>query len=566
MRNNVQRKSEEIFHGQSIRYSISDIKSLTPRVNFKKIKLSSFQNLDNTLKQKNITRIVLDSNLEKIKFPLKRKVTETVYKESHYNPLRKRTDIEVLPYDISIDDEIEKEESRDVTFNLEAQIAQEKENVILSPAIVSVPPFKEDVLSTSGEQSTFVWPPVKQKSRSEKGKKLKEKKAKKKKPYILRELKQPQSQQTGFPWTVPEQEYLSLENIFEGGLESELLDIPNPTHIIEEESQPQKEVKSEQLEISQEITDAKDMPHEAVLKAFSPSFDNNLVNETINALNFDNIKFDKSFLEQIERGRQAERGERGEKMFDRFTGARLSPIRIIILGGFAATLGYLLWGYISPVYNVLLLPQVKNKQERVVVKDLFKEKSGGLKARIDEKNIEKITSEEEFFKPITEKDRIALIQKAKESIETRLDPFGQESVLPVSVIEDKLKEDEDKPPPEIPLIRKQVELVGVISTVTKDLALVNVYNAEYSVNVLDDKVTKETKLKSALSMAVPNRIEVSLLDSIEDWYVKQITKSKARSEDPTIELVKGDKKFKLRVGQKLLLPEEKRIEEIEEEL
>ena len=59
-------------------------------------------------------------------------------------------------------------------------------------------------------------------------------------------------------------------------------------------------------------------------------------------------------------------------------------------------------------------------------------------------------------------------------------------------------------------------------------------------------------------MAVPNRLEVSLLDPVDKWYVKQIIKGKAKGEDPVIVLVKGDKKFKLKVGQKVLLPEEKK--------
>ena len=62
-------------------------------------------------------------------------------------------------------------------------------------------------------------------------------------------------------------------------------------------------------------------------------------------------------------------------------------------------------------------------------------------------------------------------------------------------------------------------------------------------------------------MAVPNRLEVSLLDPVDEWYVKQIVKGKAKGDDPMIELVKGDKKFKLKVGQKVLLPEEKPPEE-----
>ena len=81
----------------------------------------------------------------------------------------------------------------------------------------------------------------------------------------------------------------------------------------------------------------------------------------------------------------------------------------------------------------------------------------------------------------------------------------------------------------------------------------------------DDKLTRETKLKAVLSMAVPNRTEISVLDPLEDWYVKQISKSKSRSDDPTIELVKGDKKFTLRVGQRVLFPEEKLFEQIKQE-
>ena len=150
---------------------------------------------------------------------------------------------------------------------------------------------------------------------------------------------------------------------------------------------------------------------------------------------------------------------------------------------------------------------------------------------------------------------------ARESLENRIDPFGQEAVLPKELIQQKMEEQKNTGPLEIPLNRKQIELVGVISANNKNLALVNVYNADYTITEDDDKPAKDSKLKTALSMAVPNRLEVSLLDPVDEWYVKQIIKGKTRGDDPTIELVKGDKKFKLKVGQKVLLPEEKPPEE-----
>ena len=171
------------------------------------------------------------------------------------------------------------------------------------------------------------------------------------------------------------------------------------------------------------------------------------------------------------------------------------------------------------------------------------------------------------MKPIGESERLVLIEKARESLEGRLDPFEvrrtpAESTEGIPGITPTSESSTD----DIPLQRKQFELVGVISAENKNLALVNIYVADYAVKSEDDKATRDTKLKTALSMAVPNRIEVSVLDPLEDWYVKQIIKSRSRTEDPMIELVKRDKKFKLRVGQKVLLPEEKTFEQVKEDL
>ena len=100
----------------------------------------------------------------------------------------------------------------------------------------------------------------------------------------------------------------------------------------------------------------------------------------------------------------------------------------------------------------------------------------------------------------------------------------------------------------------------------KNLALVNVYTAEYTVMADDEKTIRDQALKTALGMAVPNRMEVSLLDPVEDWFVKEISKSKGRGEDPWLELVREDKKFKLKVGQKVLLPEEKTFDQVKQEV
>ncbi|MBI2995766.1 MAG: hypothetical protein HYY52_03565 [Candidatus Melainabacteria bacterium] len=502
-----------------------------PRINFKKVKLSKLQNLDNYLKTKNITKVMLDTSLLELDLPVARSTPEIKYDIEKINPLRKKTDVE-----IKLPSKEKETKEKNVTFNLEAEIATSEENVIFSPSVVSMPPLKEDVISSSGdkEDKSIVWPPEDKKAKKEIEKK------EKKQTYFLSEEK-PEEKKT-FPWLSSEQEYQSIENVFEGGLETELLDVPS-----EKPSSPSLEQAIPQQVVSQQ----------AVLKAIYPEIPFDETVPKLDNLDIKDIKFDSIFLDKSE---QIELSWKVEKVFEKLKSIKLTPVRIIIVGGLATTLGYLLWTYFPGFKTGVISPRGSNK---VVVRDIFKKTHSTLEETSVTK--EKPRLEEKIIEPVTEKEREELIQMAREALENRLDPFGQEAVLPQSVIEEKAKQEEMKTPPDIPMFRKQVELVGIISTENKNLGLVNVYVAEYTVSPSDDKVKKEEKLKIALNMAVPNRIEVSLLDPVEDWYVKQISKGKTRTEDPTIELVKGDKKFKLKVGQKVLLPEEKQEENIKDE-
>lgn len=529
--------------------SLSDIKTRVPRVNLKKIKLDKLQNIDFSLKVKNVTRFFLDDSLLNLDLPIKRTTEEKKYESISYNPLRKRTEpedeevkvikeikeVEEVEKVEAVQEKEEEAEKKDVTFNLEAQIMEDEENVIFSPATVSLPPFKADILSSSPEQSAFVWPPAEQKitdtqkRKETKKKQKKQKSQKKKKPYYLSIEKPPVQQPFSFPWTAQKENYQSFENIIQEGLESTLLDIPEVALPFVSEPPPPKETPLTPV----------------IFKAIVPVIVTNEEEGTgSNKLNYG-----------------IELQGRIKKMFEKIGRVpKITPIRIIIFGGFVATLGYLIYGYFFGDLKLNYLGE--NKSDKVVVRDLFKQnyvnREDLSKSVLKEtkKNVEKET--ESIFKPITENERLSLIQMAREALENRLDPFGQESVLPQSVIDKKIKEKEgEKPPPDIPFLRKQLELVGVISTKVNDLALVNIYTADYTVGPDDEDAIRETKLKSALTMAVPNRIEVSVLDPVEGWYVKQIQKSKSRNEDPYIELVKENKKFKLKVGQKVLLPEEK---------
>lgn len=614
--------------------SISSFKSGVPRVNFRKIKLNKFQNLFAQFKFADLSTSYLSENIQRLDFPGRQKESEQVSEGLVINPLRKKKDDDEKPpvfesENISEDIiPIEQEQitenpfsplnileedgeelrentdlsqapvlkpknqptSEDITFNLEAQVIQEEENVVLAPEIPSTSEIKEDLISSSGKQSSFVWPPVSEKKTIKKGKIKKpnqpsKPKKKKKKSYFLSEQSGVVSEAktvenkpptSAFPWNLTQEEGTSVEEKLYSGLESELLDIPEqvPTPQSVENEIPVKahEEPFPELNDVEKKADAKKLNEKVeavpftgpiVYKAVSPSIafeslSENMINDVLKNTSWVSKMLDR--FNKLEFGIVVTgKGEKkAEKMFDK-NGFKLTPIRIIILGGALATLGYSAWNYLLPIINS---NNTLHENEKVVVKNLFKSKT--LKKKdvvVDVGSQDKLEMsglvEGMSFSPITEEERFSLIQMARESLESRLDPFGQEEVLPREVVEQKKEELKETGPAEISINRKQVELVGVISANNKNLALVNVYNADYTITEDDDKATRESKLKTALSMAVPNRLEVSLLDPIEDWYVKLIVKGKPKGDDPTIELVKEDKKFKLKVGQKLLLPEQK---------
>ncbi len=635
--------------------SISNFKTNIPRVNFRRIKLNRFQTLFVNFKSKNIATLYLNEILLESNLPIRKTESEIAFEEININPLRKKKNEDEKPpliepeenvqepilseqnpsvknpfsaLNVSIEEEPEDlileenaianesilkpkatESKKDITFNLEAQIIQEDENVLLSPIFPSTPKTKDDLISSSGEQAAFTWPPVSEKKVT---KKTKPKKLKKK-PYFLsgesKHLKPPEEKpktiepRVGdtliFPWALTGDDNSPVEEMFGGGLELELLDTPEKTGIREQEIEIKKleeknkiEVEEQRAEIKeqgsvpfvepslkQEVKKQKQEEQKikapfsgtVVYKALFPnvsfeSLPENMVNDTLKNVDWFSKLLDK--FNNLEFGIVVTGKDEKKvgKMFEKF-GYKLTPIRIIILGGAVATIGYSIWNYLLPIINSSYSNQESNK---VVVRNLFEAKDihANNKTLIDKK-ADKLKPQEllgeKSFSPITEEERQALIQMARESLESRFDPFGQEAVLPKEVIQQKMEEQADTGPKEIPANRKQIELVGVISANNKNLALVNLYNADYTITEGDDKSTKDSKLKTALSMAVPNRFEVSLLDPVDEWYVKQIVKGKAKGEDPVIVLVKGDKKFKLKVGQKVLLPEDKKPEETKSE-
>ncbi|OGI13978.1 MAG: hypothetical protein A3I68_08315 [Candidatus Melainabacteria bacterium RIFCSPLOWO2_02_FULL_35_15] len=548
--------------------SVSNFKTNIPRVNLRRIKLNKFQNLFTDFESKSIAQLYLDKIfLESNLLPGKTE-SETAFEEININPLRKKQAEDEKPPLIEAEENAVANEpvlklkiaenKRDVTFNLEAQIVREDENVLLSPAFPSAPKTQDDLVSSSGEQAAFIWPPNLEKKiiKKTKPKKLK------KRPYFLsgegKPLKQPEEKLkatepragdiAAFPWALTGNDDPTAEEMFKGGLELELLDAPEKTEV------------KEPVEQKTEVPFSGAVAYKALFPNVPfESLPENIINDTLKNIGWFSKLLDK--FNNLEFGIVVTGKDKKKvgKMFEKF-GYKFTPIRIIILGGAVATIGYSIWNYLLPIINS---SYSSRESGTVVVKNLFKAKnmhtySGALTDKKSDKLKPRELLEEKSFSPITEEERQTLIQMARESLENRLDPFGQEAVLPKEVIQQKMEEQADTGPKEIPVNRKQLELVGVISANNKNLALVNIYNADYTVTEDDDKPVRDSKLKTALSMAVPNRLEVSLLDPVDKWYVKQIIKGKAKGEDPVIVLVKGDKKFKLKVGQKVLLPEEKK--------
>ena len=535
-------KLSKLFEKTFISYKFSDVRKAVPKVNFRKIRLSKFQDLSNKFLKKDITRIILDDSLKRINFPIIRPHKEKSEDIKFKNPLRRKLAKEeesILPLvfkeasqepeDDEDIKELQEEEEKDVTFKLEAQIVEQEEPVILSPAIVSLPPLKEDILSSSGKQTAFVWPKVTSISKNQKKvsklaqKKQKSKTKVKKKPYFIKseekkiepEIKPVKSSESSifkikedkpaFPWVKEKEDYESFENVIQGDLESSLTDVP----VHEIESSPFAPPPLN-----------KDILNQVIFKAIQPMFTDkaNLDETDENFLKLAN-KFD-SAVEVKEQGEV-------KQMSGKFERVKFTPIKIIILGGFVVTLGYLVYGYF---FSSSRFDFNSDQNNKLVVRDLFKNKheyKENINLNKQDTDMGESLKQEQTkaIKPITEQERLSLIQRAKEAIENRLDPFGQEAVLPQSVIEQAKQEEKAKP--EIQLTRKQVELVGVISAKNNDLALLNIYIADYSVGPDDEKEMRENKLKSALTMAVPNRFELSVLDPVEGWYVKQIQRAKS---------------------------------------
>lgn len=598
-RSNVDVQLEGLFNRYLVSISVSQIKKGVPRVNFKKIKLSKVKNLGDLLNKKNITSVYLDDSLLGLNLSFKREIAERQYgaTESKYlNPLRKKVDHDLpglksqtdtqlveedkgavtdeLPF---VSGELLKEDSEETiapspSFNLEAQISHDEENVIYSPSTVSLPPEEGGVISATGEQSDFIWPPP-QKQEVREGEdeitKRKKKKTKKKSKSYFLIKEEPQKEKlvltdplkpAGFPWMSSKEDYEGLEDLYHGGLESELVD-PEDVGKKHEESlagkvESKKESKPEQLdkeidELYKKQSEVQMTPAQVIFKAFAPNIPPGILQERKILPVFKDIKPRAT----LDKGDKVNFGVgKVEKMLGKFGGLKITPIRIIVYGGIAATIGYLIFNQFYPNVRMPLLQQ----QDDLAFKNIFK-KTTQLKK--SDNTVKKEEVDSIVFKPITESQRLALIQKAKESIAGRLDPFGQENVLKSIPPEKRQEIAEEKGPIDFPKQRKQVELVGIVSSKDKNLALVNVYTADYTLSEEDGKKEEENKLRLALNMAVPNRLEVSILDPVEDWNVNLISKSKSRSEDPVIELVKGDKKFKLKVGQKVLLPEEEKPEE-----
>ena len=575
-----------------------------PRINFRKVKLVRFLNVYRDFNLKEVKTFSVDNT--KLKPYLRE--DKVVNEKRNLNPLRKKisleesipgvnleinkevsleADIESHEQNVLSNDLREEEKEENVTFNLEAEMVHD-EDLIISPSDISLPPSKEDVISASGDQSGFVWPPAddvekqqisEEDEKNEIVKEEEEKSERKTKPYYLSneeeakkneeiyKVKEPikdeqKSQQTQkkqqeehtFPWSTAEQAYEGLENIFQGGLESKLIsddeEISQFKNVPEEpslEKEEDKVVISEPniVNPSQDNIQIKAIfPEISIEESFESLF--NSVEEGKENKIFGNIDF---FKQSEIKGKV--------EMFNNLKTKKISPLQIMLLGGLTITLGYLICNYAFPDFFQNI---IKATKEQGMSKDILRHKyvyreGSGVKTLEEGKKVV-VEKPDDGIKPITEEDRLELINSAKESIESRLDPFGQDQVLPQEVIEKAKEGEKEKLPEEIYHQRKQLELVGIISTQNKNLAVINIYIADYAVLETDDSATKETKLKAAVAMAVPNRFELSLFDPVEDWTVKSIAKGKARGEDPTIELVKADKKFKLRVGQKVLLPEE----------
>lgn len=599
--------------------SFENMASLLPKVNFKKIKLPAKEIFIKSLKPKNVTQISFSNEIISSIPEIQSKNLSDSSEEDKVNilsPLRKKSN--EVKSEIKAEAEIKEVHSENLTFNYQAEVVTESnEDIILSPSVIPLPQLQKEEISLSGDD--LVWPPKAEKKLS-KSKLNKEKnksknlKKSKSKPYFIgsEQAEQPIEKNREkenevnlfndiknndvFPWIASHIDNVENQDESSGGLEAELLGLnktldedinqqifQNPsnelkkpieseviTDIVEELKPPEFLEELENLNKSnfQEIKD-EEVLSEEVFNKESNINDSDMPAKAIRSLplqsSFSNTEYktnnNTSTQNQNQSVELSNKGKGKTKLAN--NKGKTSPLVIIILGGATCTLGYLLWTN----WKDYFLKNGYGGNDKVVVRNIYKKplKNKLLKKKSKINKAEKVEEDNFSIKPITEEERLTLIQRAKEAIESRLDPFGQEAVLPPSTV-DNLESDKKKEAPlQINIQRKQVELVGVVSAKEKNLALVNIYSVDFVVTEDDTEEKIEEELRKELGKANPNRIEVFVLDPVDEWYVKSVNRSNSRTEEPSIDLVKDDKKFRLKVGQKVLLPSEKTFEDLVEE-
>lgn len=536
-----------------------------PRINLRKVKLTKQPLLEETL----------SDNLIKIDFPVFREVKDQEVEKLNIKPLRRKKEVDEPPKQIKLDQEDAEEKAED-KIDISEELPEpkpEKEELFQ----VEISQIDITEISQGADALNLIWPP----------KVKEEKKISKEKPYFIREEKQeaekheakkqdvvekaekPQAKEKPFPWISQGDEYMGLESVFSSGLESELVGMPQeekPTELLPSLFSESKE--DIELEMLYQKKKEEEPISATLFKAFKPQVNTDNVSSSKEPLTIAVEKPVTTELEEKKINVKKSFLRKAGYMLDKLKGIKISPLRVVIWGGLACTICYLLISrYMPGSFNYLVQDEAGD-----TVANVFDRQKHMLKRDLRKQLLEEGSIQEEDhgqFAPISEKQRETLIENARQALQGGADPFGLESFLPPVQPEVSKKEDKSTEPQEISVERQQLELVGIIGAQNKNLALVNVYNALYTVLPTDDNEMRTNKLKLALSKAVPNRYEVSVLDPIEDWYVKSISKGKARTDDPVIELVKGDKKFNVKVGQKVLLPEEKPlpepiIEELEE--
>lgn len=214
--------------------SKSDLLKKLPKIDFRRLKLKKINHVESCLEKKNVSVDHFEDKLCKMNLGYKRVVKESEVEDFTIKPLRKKG--------VKSQEVVEKEEAKEENFSL---------------------PKKQETLSeeakSSEPSSEFAWPP-KLLSATKSETKASSKKRKSKKPYFIEsELEEkvvkPESKNVennalddlfigdssnksesskpvgkeAFPWEANDDAYRNLEDVFSGGLESELVDSDDST-------------------------------------------------------------------------------------------------------------------------------------------------------------------------------------------------------------------------------------------------------------------------------------------------------------------------------------------------